>query len=137
VTVRQLFVLDTDVVIDVLRSRSPVVLERFTEHDDALGVSAVTVAELRFGAARSSAPSANRAAVDEFLAFLEIVAFDGDAAAQAGEVRGALAAAGTPIGGYDVLIAGHTRSVGAVLVTGNVREFSRVDGLRVVDWRDR
>ncbi|GAA4842953.1 tRNA(fMet)-specific endonuclease VapC [Luteimicrobium xylanilyticum] len=136
-TARQLFVLDTDVVIDVLRSRSPLMLERFSEHGDALTVSAVTVAELHFGAARSSAPSSNRAAVEEFLAFLEVLPFDAAAAAHAGEIRGALTAAGTPIGGYDVLIAGHARSVAAVLVTGNVREFSRVDGLRVVDWGDR
>jgi tRNA(fMet)-specific endonuclease VapC len=136
VTARQLYVLDTDVVIDVLRSRSPVLLRRFSEHDDALAVSAVTVAELHFGAARSSSPSSNRAAVDEFLAFLDVLPFDVDAAAHAGEIRGALTTAGTPIGGYDVLIAGHARSVGAVLVTGNVREFSRVDGLRVVDWCD-
>ncbi|MGC5165900.1 type II toxin-antitoxin system VapC family toxin [Luteimicrobium sp. DT211] len=135
-TARQLFVLDTDVVIDVLRSRSPVMLERFSEHDDAIAVSAVTVAELHYGAARSSAPSSNRTAVEEFLAFLEVLPLDAAAAAHSGEIRGALAAAGTPIGGYDVLIAGHARSVGAVLVTGNLREFSRVDGLRVVDWRD-
>ncbi|GMA23130.1 ribonuclease VapC [Luteimicrobium album] len=135
-TARQRFVLDTDVVIDALRSRSPVLLQRFSEHDDALAVSAMTVAELQYGAARSSAPSSNRAAVDEFLAFLDVLPFDAVAAAHAGEIRGALAAAGTPIGGGDVLIAGHARSVGAVLVTGNVRELSRVDGLRVVDWRD-
>jgi tRNA(fMet)-specific endonuclease VapC len=135
VTTRQWFVLDTDVVIDVLRARSAAMLTRFTEHADGVAISAVTMSELCYGAAHSASPASNRAAVDEFASFLDVLPFDAAAAAHAGEIRAELVAAGMAIGGYDVLIAGHARAVGAVLVTGNVREFSRVDGLRVVDWR--
>ncbi|PJI95182.1 type II toxin-antitoxin system VapC family toxin [Luteimicrobium subarcticum] len=130
-----LFVLDTDVVIDVVRARSPQMLTRFREHAGSLAISSVSYAELRYGAARSQSPDVNRAAVDEFASFLRVAPFDAAAAAHAGDIRAALASAGTPIGAYDVLIAGHARALGAVLVTGNTRELSRVDGLRVVDWR--
>ena len=60
--------------------------------------------------------------------------FDASAAQHAGEIRARLSTAGTPIGGYDVLIAGHARSAGLTVVTNNTREFERVPGLEVVDW---
>lgn len=65
---------------------------------------------------------------------LEVLPFDSAAASHSGQVRSELKKKGTPIGPYDVLIAGHARSLGLVLVTNNTREFNRVDGLRIEDW---
>jgi tRNA(fMet)-specific endonuclease VapC len=75
-----------------------------------------------------------RAAVSEFLAFLDVLPFDAAAAEHAGDIRAVLADEGTPIGGYDVLIAGHARSQGMTVVTNNRREFDRIPGLLVEDW---
>jgi tRNA(fMet)-specific endonuclease VapC len=126
--------LDTDVVIDVLRRRSPDAKARIVALGRGVGVSAVTEMELRYGVARSSRPADNVRAVEEFLSFVTVQPFDRSAAVHAGEIRADLASAGTPIGAYDVLLAGHARALSLVLVTGNIREFSRVDGLRVLDW---
>lgn len=126
--------LDTDVVIDVLRNRQDEARERLAAMGSGVAVSAVTVMELAYGAARSGDPHASRSAVDEFLSFVTVVELDVDAATHAGEVRAELAASGRPIGAYDVLIAGTARSRGMLLVTGNVGEFGRVDGLRLSPW---
>jgi tRNA(fMet)-specific endonuclease VapC len=126
--------LDTDIVIEALRGPSKALRARFSAHE-ALAVSSVTVAELEFGAHRSRDREANRRAVREFLAFLTVLPFDEEAASHSGDIRAALAAKGSAIGAYDVLIAGHARSLDLVLATGNVREFRRVTDLRVENWR--
>lgn len=128
------FLLDTDVVIDVLRGSGDQLREPMRQHADELTVSTVTVAELHYGVGRSSDPVRNRMAVSEFLAFVDVVAFDAAAAEHTGDIRAVLADSGTPIGGYDVLIAGQARSRGMTVVTNNRREFDRVAGLLVVDW---
>ena len=127
-------VVDTDVCIEALRRRSGAVAALFARHEGAIAVSSVTVSELHFGAARSSDPVRNGAAVREFLAFIDVLDLDARDAEAAGLVRAELAAAGTPIGGYDLLIAGQARRRGLVVATGNVAEFGRVDGLRAEDW---
>jgi len=125
--------LDTDVSIEILRRRDPAIRARLAETPE-VAVSTITVAELCYGAARASDPSANRAAVEEFLAHVTVLDLDSEAAAHAGEIRTELAAAGRPIGAYDLLIAGQARSRGFVVVTRNVKEFDRVAGLRVETW---
>lgn len=125
---------DTDVCIEALRRRNPAVPRRFIDHQDGLAVSSITVSELHYGAARSSDPGRNGAAVQEFLAFLDVLPLDPRDAEVAGQVRAELAAAGTPIGGYDLVIAGQARARGLVVATGNLADFGRVDGLRVEDW---
>lgn len=90
--------------------------------------------ELIYGAEKSAAPEKNLSVVEGFVARLEVLAFDNDAAAQAGMIRSELARAGTPIDPYDQMIAGHARSQGLIVVTNNVREFERVSGLRIEDW---
>lgn len=75
--------------------------------------------------------------VETFAARLEVLDFDDDAAAHAGEIRADLERQGSPIGSYDLLIAGHARSRGLVVVTGNLAEFRRVEGLRCEDWEAR
>ena len=128
------YLLDTNLCIRVLRDRPPTVRERFNLEADGLCISAVVLTELLHGAARSDRPEHHRAEVERFAARLEVLAFDEAAADHAADIRAALARKGTPIGGYDVLIAGHARSRGLTVVTGNLSEFGRVDGLRCEDW---
>ena len=90
--------------------------------------------ELLHGAAKSARPIENRTEVERFANRLEVLPFDADAAAHAGDIRATLEREGRQIGGYDVLIAGHARSRGLIVVTGNLGEFDRVDGLRCEDW---
>jgi len=83
---------------------------------------------------KSARPEANRQEVERFAARIELLPFDADAAGHAADIRAALARQGQAIGGYDLLIAGHARSRGLIVVTGNLGEFNRVDGLRCEDW---
>jgi tRNA(fMet)-specific endonuclease VapC len=126
--------LDTNTVIFALRGPTEVLRRRLSEHTNSMAISTVSVSELFFGVARSSKPAHNQRAVREFLALLDVLAFDQEAAEHAGDIRASLAGSGQPIGGYDSLIAGHARSRGMAIVTNNVREFERVPRLLVVDW---
>ena len=128
------FLLDTDIVIEVLRGRGDDLRPAFVANSDRIAVSTVSVMELAFGSGRSADPAGSRAAVDEFLAFVTVLDFDTEAAADAGELRSELASLATPIGVYDVMIASHARSRGLAVVTRNVREFHRVPGLLVETW---
>ena len=128
------YLLDTNIAIFVLRNRSAQLQARFVEARGELAISSVSVAELAYGAEKSERPTENRRAVEEFLALLDVLDFDSAAASHSGQIRASLAAAGTPIGGYDVLIAGQARSRGLVVVTNNTCEFERVSGLLIEDW---
>jgi tRNA(fMet)-specific endonuclease VapC len=128
------YLLDTNFCIRVLRDRPAAARERFNREADGLAISTIVLTELLHGAAKSARAAENRRAVEGFAARLEVLAFDSEAAAHAGDIRAELERAGQPIGGYDVLIAGHARSRGLVVVTGNLREFLRVAGLRCEDW---
>lgn len=130
-----MFLLDTDVCSYVMKRRIPALVERVRGFDPGeLKVSSVTVFELAFGARRSGRFAEIDRIVRAFLANVETLPFDLAAADEAGAVRAELAAIGQPIGAYDLLIAGHARSLGAVLVTHNTRELTRVHGLQVEDW---
>lgn len=131
------YLLDTNVCIRVLRDRPPEVRERFNLEADSLCISAVVLTELLHGAAKSSRPEHHRAEVERFAARLEVLPFDDIAADHAADIRATLERKGQPIGGYDLLIAGHARSRGLTIVTGNLVEFGRVDGLRCEDWLAR
>nr|WP_294564012.1 tRNA(fMet)-specific endonuclease VapC [uncultured Rhodopila sp.] len=128
------FMLDTNLCIRVLRDRPAGLRERFSRETEALCVSTIVLTELLVGAAKSNRPTENRREIDRFTARLEVLAFDAAAAAHAADIRAALERCGQPIGGYDTLIAGHARSRGLIVVTGNLREFERVQGLRTEDW---
>jgi len=130
------FLLDADLCIELLRGRTPARLRTWiAEQGAALAMSAVVLSELRFGAERSSAPALHHRGVDALTGLVPVMPLDADAARHAGSIRAALAARGTPVGLADALIAGHARSLAATLVTGNVREFRRVPGLLLEDWR--
>ncbi len=126
--------LDTDLCIRLLRDRPQSLRARFNAEAETLCISVITLNELLHGAAKSARPSEYRRAVETLAARLTTLAFDAEAAAQAGEISAELEAQGQPIGPYDTLIAGHARSRGLIVITGNLREFSRVAGLRAEDW---
>jgi tRNA(fMet)-specific endonuclease VapC len=129
------FLLDTNICIETIRGKSAPVLAHLRKCDPAsVGISSVTLAELRYGVSRSSDPARNLAALARFCAPLEIIPFDEPAAAGYGNLRHALQTAGTPIGPLDMLIAAHAISLGAILVTNNQREFRRVRGLMLENW---
>ncbi|ADU15278.1 type II toxin-antitoxin system tRNA(fMet)-specific endonuclease VapC [Asticcacaulis excentricus] len=128
------YMLDTNLCIRVLRDRPQSIRERFNAEADGLCISTIVLAEFLHGAEKSDRPAFNRTKVEQFAARLEVIAFGSEAAAHAADIRASLERRGTPIGVYDVLIAGHARSRGLVVVTGNLSEFSRVEGLRSEDW---
>ena len=128
------YVLDTNLCIRVLRDRPKGLREKFNAEASSLSISSIVLYELLYGAAKSARPVENRHAVEAFATRLEVLDFDADAAAHAGEIRADLERQGMPIGSYDLLIAGHARSRGLVVVTGNLAEFRRVEGLRCEDW---
>lgn len=129
------YLLDTNICIFVIKRKPISVLRRFQQHSpDEVGISSVTLAELRYGADKSARSDQNHAALDTFLVPISVADFDSRAAGHYGGVRARLEAHGTPIGPLDTMIAAHAISLGATLVTGNTAEFSRVEGLRVEDW---
>jgi len=128
------YMLDTNLCIRVLRDRPQGLRPRFNAEAGALCISTIVLAELLHGAGKSAKPIENRRDVERFAARLDMLAFDAEAAAHAAEIRTALERRGQAIGAYDLLIAGHARSRGLVVVTGNTGEFARVDGLRCEDW---
>ncbi|MCU0243398.1 MAG: type II toxin-antitoxin system VapC family toxin [Acidobacteria bacterium] len=129
------FMLDTDTCIALVKRKPAPVLRRLSAlAPGEAGISAVTLAELRCGVEKSAARDRNDRALDAFVLPLEVADFDEAAAAAYGAVRSALEKAGTPVGPLDTQIGAHALSLGAALVTHNVREFRRVPGLTVVDW---
>lgn len=127
--------LDTNAVIALLGRRSDILVARVMDSDEgSIGFSAVVAYELYFGAYKSARVSFNLETLRLALADFPLVVFDRDDAQMSGEIRAALVAKGKPIGPYDVLIAGQAKARDIVLVTNNVGEFARVDGLRVEDW---
>lgn len=130
-----MYLLDTDVCSYAMKRRHLALVERVRGFDPGeLKVSSVTVFELAFGAQRSDRSDEIERVVRAFLSNVEVLPFDAAAAEEAGAVRAELVRRGRPIGAYDLLIAGHARSLGAVLITHNIREFARVEGLVIQDW---
>jgi len=130
------YLLDTNVCVDYLNGRFPKVTRKIqASRPEDLCVSSVTVAELRYGAEKSTHRQENHARLDVFLADAQCVDFDANAARVYGQVRTALEQRGTVIGPYDLQIAAHALSLGIVLVSDNLKEFRRVTGLRVENWR--
>ncbi|MGB7957922.1 MAG: type II toxin-antitoxin system VapC family toxin [Minisyncoccia bacterium] len=127
------YLLNANAVIGLLGGNAGLLAKVHQHVPEDFGVSAIAAHELFYGAYKSQRRAQNLARIDG-LQFV-VLEFDQEDARQAGEVRAALAAAGTPIGPYDVLIAGQARARGLILVTHNTGEFSRVGGLDVEDWQ--
>lgn len=127
--------LDTNICIYIIKQQPVAVLNRFLEYQVGdIGISSITLAELRYGVAKSTRREKNAKALDEFIIPLEVISYDESAAHVYGDIRAALEKAGTPIGSMDMLIAAHAVSLGIPLVTNNTREFLRVPSLKVIDW---
>ena len=126
--------LDTDVCIFALKKRSAALLEKFTAHDGVMAISDVTLFELYYGAENYEEAQARVAKIEDFASRLEILPFDSKAARHAGNIRATLEAAGKIIGAYDIQIAAIARSQGLILATNNLREFGRIEGLRIERW---
>ncbi len=129
------YMLDTNICIYLIKQKPPKVLKHFKSHAVGdIGISSITLAELRYGVSKSQHIEKNRQALDEFILPLEIEDFDEKAAAEYGTVRADLEKAGKPIGSMDMLIGVHALALGAALVTNNTKEFKQIKNLKVVDW---
>ena len=132
------YLLDTDICSYAMKRSHPALTEQVRSFAyRELGVSAVTVFELEFGVKRSGCTDALMRVIHAFLDNVEVLPFDRAAAAEAGAIRADLHAANATIGVYDLLITGHARVTGSVLVTNHVQEFSRVPALAVENWMER
>ncbi|MDY2629544.1 MAG: type II toxin-antitoxin system VapC family toxin [Lachnospiraceae bacterium] len=129
------YMLDTNICIYVIKKKPESVIRKFLEKEpDELCISAITYAELMHGVEKSQAIEKNRLAMSLFLSPITILEFNANAAEEYGKIRSDLEKNGTPIGPMDMLIAGHAKTEGLILVTNNTKEFNRVDGLKVENW---
>ncbi len=128
------YLLDTNIVIYVLKRRPIEVLEQFNQNASRMAISAITLAELLHGAEKSRQVSANLAVIEDFCSRLEVLPYGARAAQHYGVIRAALETAGQPIGVNDLHIAAHARSEGLAVVTNNMAEFGRVPALQVENW---
>jgi tRNA(fMet)-specific endonuclease VapC len=129
------YMLDTNICIYLIKQKPEKVLRHLKVYSvGEIGISSITLAELRYGVERSQQVQKNRQALEEFALPLEIAAFDEAAAEVYGSVRAGLEQAGTPVGAMDMLIGAHALSLGVTLVTNNLREFKKIKNLKVVDW---
>lgn len=132
------YMLDTNICSFIMREQPEAVLKRLEQtvlRNHRIVVSAITYAEMRFGAVGKKASPRHATLVDAFCVRLDaVLAWDRAAVDATTEIKVALAAAGTPIGPNDTAIAGHAIAAGAILVTNNTREFARVPGLELEDW---
>ncbi len=129
------FMLDTDTLIYAKNADPETVLRRFSSYEPGdLCISAITLAELKYGIENSSNPDRNRIALYLFLSEIRVLPFDANAAYEYGKIRSSLKQKGLLIGGNDMLIAAHARSLDLTLITNNVMKFSRVEGLKLENW---
>lgn len=128
------YLLDTDFCIATIRDKPENVRAAFKRHSMHMGISAITVMELLYGVEVTAQSARNLAVVEGFIARVEVLEYDVAAAAHTAQIRAELRKAGTSVGPYDAMIAGHARSQGLIVVTHNPREFQRVAGLRLEDW---
>jgi tRNA(fMet)-specific endonuclease VapC len=130
------YLLDSNAFIDILSGRWPEVARRFVAlRPEEVVLSSIVVAELRFGADKSARRQSNHERLDRLIEEVTPVDFDLAAAAEYGRIRAHLQALGQTIGPNDLLIAAHALALGAVMITDNVDEFGRVEGLTIENWR--
>jgi len=130
------YLLDTNICVDAMSDRYPRVAARIRRlSPGSVYISPIVVAELRYGADKSGRPRANHAKIDDFVQDLSCLDFNLDAAAAYGRIRAGLESLGKTIGSNDLLIAAQAISNQLILVTDNLREFQRVKGLQIENWR--
>jgi len=132
-----MYLLDTNTCIFLINNRPIRVLDRLKSAlNESIYVSSMTVAELQFGVYNSRSVEKNRISLAEFLAPFRILDFDGMDAEWYGKIRAHLKKLGKPVGPYDLLIAAQALAKNLVLVTDNIEEFRRIEGLNIEDWKN-
>jgi tRNA(fMet)-specific endonuclease VapC len=129
------YLLDTNICIYIIKKKPDSVLKRLLQIPlGQIGISSISIAELDYGARKSSNPEKNLSALNQFLIPFEIFGFDYNATLEYGKIRSTLEKKGTPIGPLDTLIAAHAQSLQYILVTNNEAEFRRIEGLQIENW---
>lgn len=128
------YLLDTNIVIYTLKNKPARVRTAFDRHAGEICLSTVTLGELIYGAEKSTQVEHNLAVIEGLAARLEVASFDARAAMHFGQIRAELLRSGAAIGPYDMMIAGHARALGLILVSNNLKEFERVPGMRLQNW---
>jgi tRNA(fMet)-specific endonuclease VapC len=129
------YMLDTDMCSYIIKEHPESVHQRFQKLAmEQLCISVITYAELVYGVERSSSKRVNRPIIEDFARHLDVVDWDTEAADHYGVIRAELEAAGTPIGAMDMMISAHAKSLKAVLVTDNQKQFTKVKGLKIENW---
>ena len=131
------YMLDTDTCIYTINRKPPHLKRLFNAHIGQLCISSISMGELVAGAEKSAAIEKNLLQIEGLIARLEVLSFGDNEARQFGQVKAELESRGQLIGPYDMQIAGHARSAGLILVTNNIEEFKRVEGLRCENWIER
>lgn len=130
-----IYLLDTNICIYTIKKKPVSAIKAIrSKRPEEIAVSTITIAELEYGAAKSSNPDRNKAALLEFLIPFAILSFDHLAAFHYGRARMSLEAAGIPIGPMDLLLAAQAMSRNLILVTNNEKEFQKIDALRIESW---
>ena len=128
------YLLDTNICIYVIKERPRLMLESFNRHAGRMAISAITLSELLHGVEKSAAPERNLDVVENFCSRIDLLSYGPKASLHYSQIRTALERRGTPIGVNDLHIAAHARSEGLTLVSNNLREFERVEGLLLENW---
>ena len=129
------YLLDTDISSYIMKRSHDTVLKRLQRVAVGdVGISAISKSELEFGVEVSPRRQQDRAALDEYLRYVEVLDYPGEAARHYAQIRAALKAEGAMIGANDLFIAAHARCLGMTLVTDNTREFGCVTGLKFENW---
>ena len=128
------YLLDTNIVIYVLKRRPKEVLDVFNINASLMAISSITLSELLYGAEKSQSIDKNLEAIEEFISHLDVLPYDAKASQHYGQIKAALEKKGEIIGENDIHIAAHAISQGLILVTNNLREFKRVPNLAFENW---
>ena len=129
------YMLDTNICMYIIKQKPQNIIERFRQAQvSEIGISSITLSELEYGVMKSAKPEQNKLALAQFVAPIEISAYDDVAAQHYGKIRARLERQGTPIGSFDMLIAAHALSINSVLITNNESEFGRVSNLKIENW---
>jgi tRNA(fMet)-specific endonuclease VapC len=128
------FLLDTNIVIYVLKKRPLEVLKIFNANASRMAISSITLSELIYGAEKSANIAKNLEAIEDFVSHLEVLPYDARASQHYGQIKAALEKKGKIIGENDIHIAAHAISQGLILVTNNLKEFKRVSNLALENW---
>lgn len=128
------YLLDTNIVIYVLKRRPVVVLAVFNTNASRMAISSITLSELMYGAEKSPNVNRNLEAIEEFVSHLDVLPYDAKASQHCGQIKATLERKGEIIGENDIHIAAHAISQGLILVSNNLKEFNRVPNLALENW---